>query len=50
MGWDVEIIGFRRAISNRWFQLEALGRMEGMGQLWVYSLDEFADELVSDVA
>ncbi|EGF99904.1 uncharacterized protein MELLADRAFT_118195 [Melampsora larici-populina 98AG31] len=50
LGWDVEIIGFKQAISNRWFQLESPTRIGDHGMLAVYTLDQFADELISDVA
>lgn len=50
LGWDVEIIGFKQAISNRWFQLESPTRVGDHGILAVYTLDQFADELISDVA
>ncbi|KAG0147981.1 hypothetical protein CROQUDRAFT_655580 [Cronartium quercuum f. sp. fusiforme G11] len=50
LGWDVEIIGFKRSISNRWLQIEEVGRIHGSGKLTVFTLDEFIDELVADVA
>lgn len=50
LGWDVEIIGFKQAISNRWFQLESPTRVGDHGMLAVYTLDQFTDELISDVA
>jgi hypothetical protein len=50
LGWDVEIIGFKQAISNRWFQLESPTRVGDHGMLAVYTLNQFTDELISDVA
>lgn len=62
MGWDVEIVGFKKAISQRYLAEAERSRMIGLqeeglrrgkggrGRLEVFMLDGFAAELVADMA